>query len=73
VDTRIIRAKEGVLIPLVNWGGSPVKGLTVTVGVEVPTNEVSLATGNPVHVSVGEGGKRVFTLDLDVADALILR
>ena len=73
VDTRIIRAKEGVLIPLVNWSGAPIKGLTVTVGVEVPTNGVALATGNPVGFSVGEDGKRVFTFDLDVADALILR
>jgi hypothetical protein len=73
VESRIIRAKQGVLIPLINWSGAPVKGLTVTVSVAVPMTDVSLATGKPVEVTVGEDGGQVFTLDLDVADALILR
>ena len=73
VDTRIIRAEQGVLIPLVNWSAGPIKGLTVTVSAEVPTADVTLASGRPVHFSATADGKRVFTLDLDVADALILR
>ena len=48
------------------------KGLTVTVGVEVPTKDVTLASGKPVRVA-SDGGKRTFTFDLDIADALILR
>jgi hypothetical protein len=72
VDTRIIRAKEGVLIPLVNWSGAPIKGLTVTVSAEVPTADATLASGKPVRAETGDG-KCVFTFDLDVADALILR
>ena len=72
VEAKIIRAEQGVLIPLVNWSAGPVEGLTVTVGVAVPTKEVTLASGRPVRVAT-EGGKQVFTLDLDVADALILR
>ena len=73
VETRIIRSEHGVLIPLVNWSAGPVKGLTVAVSVEVPTADVTLASGRPVHVSAPADGKPVFTLDLDVADALILR
>jgi hypothetical protein len=72
VETTVIEAKSGVVIPLVNWSKGPVRGLTVTVSVDVPTNKVELASGKPVKVS-GERGKRLYTLDLDVADALILR
>jgi len=72
VETSIIQAKQGVLIPLTNWSGGPIKGLQVTTNIEVPTKEVKLASGQPVKVS-GADGKRVFTFDLDVADALILR
>jgi len=73
VETRIIRSEHGVLIPLVNWSAGPVKGLTVTVSVDVPTADVTLASGKPVRVSTAEDGRCVFRLDLDVADALILR
>jgi hypothetical protein len=72
VETRIITSKHGVLIPLVNWSGAPVEGLTVAVAADVPTKDVTLASGNPVQVVI-EDGKPLFTLDLDVADALILR
>lgn len=72
VGNTVIQAKQGVLIPLVNWSAGPVKGLTVTVGIEVPTKNVTLASGKPVQVT-HKDGKAVFTLDLDVADALILR
>ncbi len=72
VETTVLESKGGVVIPLVNWGKGPVGGLTVTVSLDVPANRVELASGRPVKVS-GERGKRVFALDLDVADALILR
>jgi hypothetical protein len=72
VETTVLEAKQGMAIPLVNWGRGPVKGLTVTVQLGVPANQVTLASGKPVR-AVREGGKQVFTLDLEVADALILR
>jgi hypothetical protein len=71
VENRVIQAKQGVLIPLINWSAGPVKGLTVTVSIEVP-KKATLASGKPVQVSSKEG-KTVFTLDLEEADALILR
>jgi hypothetical protein len=72
VDSTVIEAKQGVLIPLINWSKGPVKGLTVTVALDVPAGKVSLAGGGKVEVT-RKDGRRVFTLDLDVADALILR
>ncbi|HKB34838.1 MAG TPA: beta-galactosidase trimerization domain-containing protein, partial [Gemmataceae bacterium] len=72
VESTVIEAKSGVVIPLVNWSAGPVKGLTVTVSIKLPTAKVSLASGGAVKHRT-EGGLHVFTLDLDVADALILR
>ena len=72
VETTVIEAKQGVVIPLVNWSAGPVKGLTATVSIKVPAAKVSLASGKAVKRRT-EGGKTIFTLDLDVADALILR
>ena len=72
VEARIVRAPQGVLIPLVNWSGGPIGALTVRVRADVPTGQVTLAGGGPVEVG-DINGERVFTLDLDVADALILR
>ncbi len=68
VEATVIESKHGTLIPLVNWSKGPVKDLTVTVNLKVPTRKAVLASGGKVKVE-----KRVFTLDLDVADALILR
>jgi hypothetical protein len=72
VETTVIESKHGVLLPLVNWSAAPVQGLKVTVRLAVPTRDVSLASGKPVRTERRDG-KTTFTLDLDVADALILR
>jgi hypothetical protein len=72
VETTVLQAKLGMVVPLINWGPAPVKGLAVTVRVAAPTGSVALASGRPVR-SERKGGARVFTLDLDVADALLLR
>jgi hypothetical protein len=72
VDHTVIEARGGTLIPLVNWSNRPVKGLTVTVSLDVPVARVSLASGGKVEAGRKDGG-HVFRLDLDVADALILR
>src|SRR5262249_26502643 len=45
VESTVIEAKSGVVIPLVNWSAGPMKGLTVTVSVNVPTAKGSLASG----------------------------
>jgi len=68
----VIESKIGTLIPLVNWSGKPVRGLKLTVNVPVPTGNASLAGGGKLQRS-NEGKATVFTFDLDLADALILR
>ncbi len=72
VETSILESKHGTLVPIVNWSGSPVTDLAVTLRIEVPTNKVTLASGRSVKVT-HEGGHPVFHIDLDVADALVLR
>ncbi len=72
VETTVIQSKKGVVIPLVNWTHKPVKGLHVKVAIDTPMRKVSLASGRPLKQSTVEG-VRVYTFDLDVADALILR
>jgi hypothetical protein len=60
-----------VAIPLVNWSAGPVRPLTVRVNIPVPAKP-TLASGGKVTVAK-DGNATVFTLDLDVADTLILR
>ena len=72
VETTIIESKHGTAIPLVNWTRKPVRELKVTVKIPTPTANVALASGRSVRSENIEGG-RVYTFDLDVADALILR
>lgn len=72
VATSVIESKTGTVIVLENWAGKPIQKLTVTVNVAVPGKTVELASGAPVKVRK-VGAKTVFTLDMDVADTLILR
>jgi hypothetical protein len=72
VEATVLRSKHGVVIPLIDWSGIARKQLRVTVALDVPTKQVWLASGRPVTVKQGQGYVD-FTLDLEVADALILR
>jgi hypothetical protein len=72
VETMVLEAKEGMLIPLINWTGHPVEALRVTLRIPSPSGEARLATGRPLRRE-SVGGEAVYTLDLDVADALVLR
>ena len=77
VQATVIESAHGIAIPLVNWSGAPIKGLRVTLAAkDLRTGQVSLAGGGkvePVKDSSVPEGKAVLMLDLDVADALILR
>ncbi|MCS6852185.1 MAG: beta-galactosidase trimerization domain-containing protein [Gemmataceae bacterium] len=72
VETTVIESKHGMLIPLINWSSGPVRELKVTLHLSAPMRAVSLASGKPVK-STTVDGRPTFVLDLDVADALILR
>jgi hypothetical protein len=72
IETTVVRAGQGTVIPLINWRPEPAKGLRVSIALDVPAANVALASGRPVRVS-RDGNRLTCTLDLDVADALILR
>ena len=71
VETTVLEAKGGIVIPLINWTRQPIKGLQVTINVKASVENVTLASGGAVRVS--RAGGITCTLDLDVADALIFR
>ena len=76
----VSKTGKGVVVPLVNWAGTEnLTNLTITVNIPSVKKgmKASLATGGKVTElpeSAGWGGGGVsFLLDLDIADALILR
>lgn len=72
VETTLLDSPKGLVIPLINWTPNPVKGLQVTLNIVAPLGKAALASGRPVQVGKADG-KPTLTLDLDAADAIILR
>jgi hypothetical protein len=74
VDAMVIESPDGTAIVLVNWSATPVEGLKVTLNKDANGKKAALATGGKVrHEKGGASGSTTFTLDLDKADAIILR
>jgi hypothetical protein len=77
VQATVIESPHGVAVPLVNWSGGPIKGLRVTLPTkDLRSGNVRLASGGTVERvdnPRGPEGQAVLRLDLDVADALIMR
>ncbi|MBN1606762.1 MAG: hypothetical protein JW940_09015 [Polyangiaceae bacterium] len=74
VETGLIESNAGAVIPLVNFSGGAAHRLRIRAKLPVrsaPT--VTLASGNPVHVRREGPCRWTFTLDLDIADALVVR
>jgi len=72
VESMIIESAQGILVPLINWHPQPQTALEVTIPANLVPGNPTLASGRPVAVRA-DGPMRIFTLDLDVADVLILR
>ncbi|GIW94543.1 MAG: hypothetical protein KatS3mg110_2584 [Pirellulaceae bacterium] len=72
VESCIIESPHGTAIVLVNWTGKFQKNLQVTVHLPNLPRQALLATGPSVTGEIKDESL-VFRLDLDVADALILR
>jgi hypothetical protein len=68
VEANVIDSPKGSVIILTNWGGQPSKGLVVKLPKHLKDKKMTRASGKPFQRN---GGRIV--LDLDVADALILR
>jgi hypothetical protein len=73
VETTMIESRQGLAVPLINWSGAPVKGLTVRLNINAIGENAFLASGNKLREEKRDGRRRVFILDLEVADALIVR
>jgi hypothetical protein len=76
VEASVIESPQGLAIVLVNWSGKPVKGLAVTLNAfdemrPIRPATMKLASGGDYTV-MGGARDRVI-IDLDVADAIILR
>jgi hypothetical protein len=56
VESTGVEAKQGVVIPLVNWSDRPVTGLTVTVVIDVRNRQTALASGRQVRVVTRAAG-----------------
>jgi len=72
VEASVIESPVGAVVVLDNWRGKPIKGLQVQINIPVPAKSVTLATGKSVKMT-RNGAAITCTLDLDVADTLILR
>jgi hypothetical protein len=70
VEASLLSSPKGLLVPLVNWSGAPKSKVELTLAKPAPGTTATLASGKPVKASAD---RRSFELDLDVADALILR
>ena len=68
VEASVIDSPKGSVIILTNWGGKPSKELVVMLPKHLKNKKITRASGKPFQ----RNGSRI-VLDLDVADALILR
>jgi len=77
VQAGVVQSKSATAIVLTNWTAGPVKGLKVSVPFSTTgtaAKSATLAGGGKVETTIDQEKKQaVYTLDLDVADALILR
>lgn len=71
VETTLVQSPHGTLVPLVNWTGGPLEGISLTVSDAGRFKDAELASGRSIAKRSADGS--TFTFDLDVADAVILR
>jgi hypothetical protein len=67
-----VETKTASVITLANWSKGPVKNLEVKLAGKFPNKKITRASGKPLKVEKEKDGLTL-TLDLEVADAVILR
>lgn len=72
VESTVIQSPHGVLIPLINWHGMPIRNLRVEINGFPKLANARLGSGKEVLFKQ-ENNRSIATLSLDVADTLILR
>jgi len=72
VEANVLASKTAAALVLVNWTPTPIKGLKITLNTPLPQKKIELASGGKV-TTIKQGNQTVLTLDLAVADTVILR
>lgn len=72
VEPCLVDAPAGTLLTLANWSQGPVQDLVVTLNGTFPRKTITRASGKPLQIKK-ENNRLTLTLDLNVADAVILR
>ena len=67
-----LSASQAAVLTLANWSKGPIKDLEVRLTGKFPTKKITRASGKPLKVEKQKDGL-LLTLDLEVADAIILR
>ena len=73
VITSVVAPFQGTVLPLINWAGAPVYNLTLRLQFHVAFASAKLGSGHPLTYKRDSSGCVVFTLDLNIADAIVLR
>ena len=73
VETVAVESDEGTVVFLINWTGKPLWDVNLTVRINTPSFDRARLCGRRRVREWEDGPDRVFTFDLDVADALLLR
>jgi hypothetical protein len=72
VEASLIESGAGAVVVLTNWSGRPIKALEVTLSSPPPGRGAALASGARIQARKDDN-QSILTLDLDVADVVILR
>ena len=72
VEPCIVETKTATVLPLANWSKGPIKDLEVKLTGKFPAKKIIRASGKTLKVEKQKDGL-LLTLDLEVADAIILR
>ena len=75
VTIAAVATHHGSAMVLINWASKPIHNLTVELNFDVDFTSAHLSSGAPLmHTPSAAGGAGMFfTLNLDVADAIVLR
>ncbi|HON05774.1 MAG TPA: beta-galactosidase trimerization domain-containing protein [bacterium] len=73
VETTVIESEKGTVIPVINWSTKDTKGIIVEINADISKKKISLASGNPIKSIRVKEGIAAIGLDVDIADAIIMR
>ncbi|MCM8825250.1 MAG: beta-galactosidase trimerization domain-containing protein, partial [Candidatus Omnitrophica bacterium] len=73
IENTVIEAKEGIVIPVINWSNKNIEDAVVELNIGIKDRKVSLASGRPIKkVHISES-KTEISFDIEIADAIVIR